>query len=778
MHTSTFLQKASFNWLSWRITLPFLLLLTALGGSHSVNAQRFTTSTITIDASPTGKVPSSTRYLGKTTSTTGKFDGAVLGGAGNEFDLKTGNLKITASSATINSTGVPITQSVFHYRVYLQGTSPLPDFTQVPLVLTSTDNITTPVTYEVSGTSIDLLAVPQLIGGGTFVVDAYFDATYDDGAGDSDIFTDPGNGATNPYKATFRVTAPPATPAGAVTKWISQSSTDWFAPANWSNGVPNRLSDAIIPEKTPGGTTTITPLLASPNRSYEVRTLTLNGTTNSTRALLRIGQSIDNNGTTTPTGATLRVYGDLNTYSGGILASVSGTNGVANPATNSTIVLARNDGGTQVVRGLLEIVDIRIEGSGLKAVINSIAASNTFTFDTDPNGPGAIVQTSNDDATATSYPTLNTTKTTTVNLKDSGYLFGETANSYIRGVTIADRSLVANVKQTFGNIGIDVTPNRNIPQPNVNITRTVGDPLFGPLASNDGTAPAGSPKPIKRQYGISGDVNNNTTSTIVFHYLNSANELNDNPEANLTIFKTANNAPPYTLVGRTGVVDMVNHTVTREGYSGSLNTITLGDEFNPLEIAPLPVVLTAFNATRNDQNTQVTWSTASEKNSAGFEVQVSTDGAYFRKIAFVSSQHGDATKAQNYSYLDTEANKSGVRYYRLRQVDNDGKQEFSPVRAVSFSGVAEGLATALLAYPNPYGTSDAVKLAIQTTSVGSARLLVSDLMGREVANQTFTTVNGVTEVSLDKAASLSAGSYFAQVTLASGEVKTVRIQKH
>jgi hypothetical protein len=70
-----------------------------------------------------------------------------------------------------------------------------------------------------------------------------------------------------------------------------------------------------------------------------------------------------------------------------------------------------------------------------------------------------------------------------------------------------------------------------------------------------------------------------------------------------------------------------------------------------------------------------------------------------------------------------------------------------------------------------------VKLSVQTTSVGTARLRVSDLMGREVASQTFTTVNGVTEVALDKAATLSAGSYLAQVTLPSGEVKTVRIQK-
>ena len=335
----------------------------------------------------------------------------------------------------------------------------------------------------------------------------------------------------------------------------------------------------------------------------------------------------------------------------------------------------------------------------------------------------------------------------------------------------ADRTLTAMQTQTFGNIGLDITPNRSIGSPNVVITRVTNDPLRGPVSAN-GPSAAGNPQPVKRWYGVSGDVNNNTTSTIVFHYLNSSNELNGIPEEQLTIFKTANGSPPYSLVGRTGSVDVINHTVTRTGYSGSLNTLTLGDEFNPL-----PVVLTAFNATRSGLNTNVTWTTASEKNSAGFEVQVSTDGSYFRKLGFINSQAGgNTTSSHNYSFLDTEANKSGIRYYRLRQVDTDGKDDFSPVRAVSFS-VAEGLATVLSVYPNPYGNSDAVKLSIQTTSVGAAHLRVTDLMGRTVANQSFTTVSGVTEVALDQASSLNAGSYLAQVTLPSGEVKTVRIQK-
>ena len=740
-------------------------MLVSLVASHTLMAQGFNYDDITIIASPIGTSTATTTYNGlyspSDPDATADFEAADLGN-GTKFDQAVGSLKIAFASTNLNtSSSKPFVSSNLIYRVYAFGATSKPSFSTVPLSLTSSPNYGAAVTFANSSPNIDLLNQATVLGGGTYVVEIKFQGVYSTPSRNNPnatatITDDLGDNDGNGYRATFNVIAPPITPPNGTTTWVSQASTDWTIPTNWSNGVPTRFSDAIIPDKAPNTGFTVTPLLNNPATPYEVRTLTLNGVSNATRALLRLGESTSGG---IPIGATLRVYGDLNTYAGGILAGVSGTDKTMNPAKNSTVVLARNDGLPQAVRGVLDIVDLRIEGSGVKAIIDEVDIRNTLQFLPDASGAGAILRTAYDDANFT----INTSKTKKVNLTSTGTLSGETSTSYIQGVTISDHPLTAGVQQTFGGIGLDITPNRDILS-NVVITRTVSDPLTPPSFPS-------KPLPIKRQYGVTGDVNNNTTSTIIFHYLNSTDELNGNPEQNLTIFKTGNNGPPYTLVGRDGTVDLVNHTVTREGYDGSLNTMTLGDEFNPL-----PVVLTAFNATRSGLNTRVTWATASEKNSAGFEVQVSTDGAYFRKLAFVNSQNGNSSKSQNYSYLDTEANKSGVRYYRLRQVDIDGSEDFSPVRAVSFT-TAEGLATALSAYPNPYTTSDALKLSVQTTSTGTASLRVIDLMGREVATQTFTTINGVTEVALDKAANLSAGSYMARVTLPSGEVKTVRIQK-
>lgn len=771
MENTTFSRKTPPFRSFWSYFLPAMLFIAGIVTVNKAQAQRFNSDNITISATTT-TTTTTTTYNGK--GNTNVFSGKDLG-MGNQFDQSTGSLTITGITASANSGGTDpgVTRVRLYYRVYstsvtATATSPQFNYTNLSTTAATTGSA---IPYSYSGQAIDLLHLPTVLGGGNYKAEIYYELLYDDtnGSGDAgQLVTDPGNNANGGYIATFSVVAPAVTPNGGTTTWVSTNSTDWTVAANWSNGVPTRNADAIIPEKTPGGVTTVTPALIDPNATYEVRTITLNGTTNSTRALLRIGQSVNG---TTPVGATLHVYGDLNTYSGGILGSVSGTNGTANPATNSTIIL-QGSGGYQVVRGVLDIVDFQVDGSSPKAVINSINASNTFTF---ASTATAVMQTSNDDATkdassglSITMPSLNTTKTAVINLKDSGFMFGETRIAYVRGITIADRALQANKNQPFGNIGVEITPNRDIPSPNVNITRTVGDPLFGPLGSTS-TAPAGSPQPVKRQYGISGDVNNNTTSTIVFHYLDSTDELNGNPEANLTIFKTSNNAPPYSLVG--GTVNTSSKTVTRVGYFGSLNTITLGDRDNPL-----PVQLVAFNAVRSANNALLTWSTASELNNKGFNVQVSADGVTFRALNFVASQNPTSANTQNYKYTDSEEGKVGTRYYRLEQVDLDGKLSYSPVRALNFDG-ATASAVALVAYPNPFNNSDQLGLTLQglAPADGVAYVKIIDMAGRTIRDQQLP-LSG-SSISLGDMSSLGSGLYVAKVTLTDGTTQMVRIQK-
>ena len=91
----------------------------------------------------------------------------------------------------------------------------------------------------------------------------------------------------------------------------------------------------------------------------------------------------------------------------------------------------------------------------------------------------------------------------------------------------------------------------------------------------------------------------------------------------------------------------------------------------------------------------VKWTTASERNSARFEVQRSIGGQEFSTIATVAAM-GTSSQPTIYATLDKTA-PAATLYYRLRQVDRDGSFAFSPVAVVAGSSVV----TKVLLYPNP-----------------------------------------------------------------------------
>jgi hypothetical protein len=114
---------------------------------------------------------------------------------------------------------------------------------------------------------------------------------------------------------------------------------------------------------------------------------------------------------------------------------------------------------------------------------------------------------------------------------------------------------------------------------------------------------------------------------------------------------------------------------------------------------PLPVELAAFRAEARNAVAHLTWATASEKNNAGFAVEASADGRIFQRLGWVEGQ-GTTTRPHNYQFNDgtLAAYPGPVVYYRLRQVDRDGAETFSPIRDVP---VPTGLAASLQLWPNP-----------------------------------------------------------------------------
>jgi hypothetical protein len=110
----------------------------------------------------------------------------------------------------------------------------------------------------------------------------------------------------------------------------------------------------------------------------------------------------------------------------------------------------------------------------------------------------------------------------------------------------------------------------------------------------------------------------------------------------------------------------------------------------------LAVELLSFDATNKADKNLLNWQTASEINNSHFLIQKSKDGQNFVDIGTVKG-HGTTTTPQYYDFVD-EKPFLGINYYRLKQVDNDGKAEFS--KTVSVNWLKEGKQTLSL-YPNP-----------------------------------------------------------------------------
>lgn len=145
---------------------------------------------------------------------------------------------------------------------------------------------------------------------------------------------------------------------------------------------------------------------------------------------------------------------------------------------------------------------------------------------------------------------------------------------------------------------------------------------------------------------------------------------------------------------------------------------------------PLPVQLVSFTARKtNLKDVLAEWVTASEYNVNRFEIEVAKGNTEFQQNRFtrigeVRSQ-GNSDRQQRYSFTDIENNKSGVRYYRLKIIDEDGSFSYSPVRPVVFNDELKWQVT-----PNP--SSGLFNLIYQANSGEMVSVKLYDINGRMV----------------------------------------------
>lgn len=135
--------------------------------------------------------------------------------------------------------------------------------------------------------------------------------------------------------------------------------------------------------------------------------------------------------------------------------------------------------------------------------------------------------------------------------------------------------------------------------------------------------------------------------------------------------------------------------------SGYAATGEVEDYPIPITAGSLPVELVDFTATAKDNNTTLLkWSTASEINNDFFEVQRKTPEKNTWETLGKVQGYGFSNSLNKYDFID-ETPANGINYYQLKQVDFDGKTDFSPMVSVTFKIENSKSESLLSIYPNP-----------------------------------------------------------------------------
>jgi hypothetical protein len=183
-------------------------------------------------------------------------------------------------------------------------------------------------------------------------------------------------------------------------------------------------------------------------------------------------------------------------------------------------------------------------------------------------------------------------------------------------------------------------------------------------------------------------------------------------------------------------------------------------ETSTLDI-PLPVELTSFTATANQNTVDLKWVTKTEINNSGFNVERRINEGEWNTLGFVKG-HGTTTEPKEYSFTDKELFTGGSKFkYRLKQMDNDGAFKYSDVVEVEVVPTHFELSQN---YPNPFNPSTTIQFALPKAT--QLKINIYSMLGelvKTIADGTYEAGYHKVTFSAIGGSSLPSGAYIYRI---------------
>lgn len=189
----------------------------------------------------------------------------------------------------------------------------------------------------------------------------------------------------------------------------------------------------------------------------------------------------------------------------------------------------------------------------------------------------------------------------------------------------------------------------------------------------------------------------------------------------------------------------------------------------------LPVSYLSFDGVVNDKSVLLKWITAQEMNNSHFEVERSFDMNNYTTIGMVLDGFAANGTGKSYQFKDNAAELQGktIVYYRLKQIDIDGKATYSKVLAVRMQAKA---GVTMQASPNPFVEN--LNIRFNATETGIAQIRILNSYGQTLLSKQSPISKGYNNVQVDGLNGLAAGMYIAQLVLNGTVIDNQRVVKN